>query len=128
MKEKYEIVTISELAKMLEGKKSNESIDFSFDTTLEDGEPSGWFGIKKVNLFDESNGCVAIGYYGGGATIARNIDSDITLEEQLKEMLWELSETNEPTEKVCVDLASCNGMRMPLPTCDIKRRRHVFCI
>lgn len=110
MEEQYKIVTISELTKMLEGKKFNESIDFSFDTTLEEGrEPSGWFGIKIVNLFDEPKGCIAIGYYGGGATIVRDIDSKITMEEQLQGMLWGLSETCDPVEYVCVDLEKNNG-------------------
>ena len=110
MEEQYKIVTVSELANMLEEKKFDESIDFSFDSTLEDGEPSGWFGIKIVDLFDEPKGCVAIGYYGGGATITRCINPEDSLEELLKEMLWELSETDEQVKVVCVDLASCNGM------------------
>lgn len=111
MEEQYEIITISELAEMLKRKKFNESIDFSFDSTLEeDEEPSGWFGIKIVDLFDEPNGCIAIGYYGGGATIARCINPEDNLEELLSEMLHELSETNEQVEVVCVDLTSCNGM------------------
>lgn len=109
MEEQYRIVTISELTNMLEEKKYDKSIDFSFDVTLED-EPSGWFGIKLVNLFDEPQGCVAIGYYVGGATITRCINPEDNMEELLKEMLWELSETDEPVEVVCVDLASENGM------------------
>lgn len=76
----------------------------------EDEEPSGWFGVKIVDLFDESNGCLAIGYYGGGATIARCINPEDNLEELLREMLRELSETDEQVEVICVDLTSCNGM------------------
>lgn len=111
MEEQYKIVTVSELADMLKKKKFTESIDFSFDNTLEEGrEPSGWFGVKTVKLFDEPKGCIAIGYYGGGATIARCINPEDNMEELLKEMLCELSETNGLVEVVCVDLASCNGM------------------
>lgn len=111
MEEQYKIVTVSELAEMLKGKKFNESIDFSFDNTLEeDEEPSGWFGVKIVDLFDEPKGCLVIGYYGGGATIARCINPEDNLEELLREMFCELSETAEQVEVVCVDLASCNGM------------------
>lgn len=111
MEEQYKIVTISELADMLKEKKFNESIDFSFDNTLEeDGEPGGWFGVKIVDLFDEPNGCIAIGYYGGGATIARCINTEDNLEELLREMLRELSEEDEQVEVVCVDVTSCNGM------------------
>lgn len=111
MEEQYRIITVSELAKMLKRKKLNESIDFSFDNTLEENEePSGWFGVKIVDLFDEAKGCLAIGYYGGGATITRCIDPEDNLEELLKEMLHELSETDEQVKVVCVDLASCNGI------------------
>lgn len=108
--EKYKIVTVSELASMLESKEHGESIDFTFDDVLDDYEPSGWFGVKIVDLFNEPEGCVAMGYYGGGATIARCINPDEeTLEELLKEMLRELSETNDPVEQVCIDLTGSNG-------------------
>lgn len=110
MEEQYKIITASELADKLKEKRFEESIDFSFDTTLEDGEPYGWFGVKIVKLFDESNGCLTMGYYGGGATIARCINPEDNLEELLKEMLQELSETNGRVECICVDLTSCNGM------------------
>lgn len=110
MEEKYKIITVSELADMVERKKFNESIDFSFDNTLEDGEPSGWFGVKVVDLFDEPKGCLAIGYYGGGATITRCINPEDSIKALLEEMLWELSETDDPVKYLCVDLASSNGM------------------
>ena len=110
MEEKYKIVTVSELASMLESNEHGESIDFTFDDVLDEYEPSGWFGVKIVDLFNEPKGCVAMGYYGGGATIARCINPDEeTLEELLKEMLWELSETDALVEHVCVDLISDNG-------------------
>ena len=51
-----------------------------------------------------------MGYYGGGATISRCINpGEETVEELLKEMLWELSETDEPVERVCIDLTESNG-------------------
>lgn len=109
MEEKYRIVTVTELAEMLEAKQFGESIDFTFDTTLDD-TPTGWFGVKIVDLFNEPNGCIVIGYYGGGATITRCINcGQETVEELLKEMLWELSETDAPVEVVCVDLLQNNG-------------------
>ena len=109
MKEKYKIVTVSELADMLNKNKFGESIDFTFDTTL-DSEPSGWYGVKIVDLFNEPRGCIVMGYYGGGATISRCINpGEKTVEELLKEMLWELSETNDPVERVCIDLTENNG-------------------
>ena len=109
MKEKYKIVAVSELADMLNKKKFGESIDFTFNTTL-DIEPSGWYGVKIVDLFNEPEGCIVMGYYGGGATISRCIyPGEETVEELLKEMLLELSETDTPVEYVCVDLISDNG-------------------
>ena len=108
-KERYKIVSIEELADMLVDRGFNESVDFTFDNVLEDYEPTGWFGVKLVDLFNEPDGCIAIGYYGGGATIARSFNPDTTMEELLKEMLWELSETDAPVECVCVDLEKNNG-------------------
>lgn len=110
MEERYKIITVSELADMLKIKKFNESIDFSFDNTLEDGEPSGWFGIKVINLFDEPEGCLAIGYYGGSDTITRCINPENSIEALLEEMLCELSETDDSVKCICVDLESSNGM------------------
>ena len=110
MKEKYKIVTVSELASMLESKEHGESIDFTFNDVLDEYEPSGWFGVKIVDLFNEPEGCIVMGYYGGGATISRCINpGEETVEELLKEMLWELSETDAPVEYVCVDLTQNNG-------------------
>ena len=109
MEEKYRIITVTELANRLEMKNLGESIDFTFDTTL-DSEPSGWYGVKIVDLFNEPKGCIVMGYYGGGATISRCINpGEETVEELLKEMLWELSETNDPVERVCIDLTESNG-------------------
>ena len=64
MEEKYRIITVTELANRLEMKNLGESIDFTFDTTL-DSEPSGWYGVKIVDLFNEPEGCIVMGYYGG---------------------------------------------------------------
>ena len=109
MEEKYKIITVTELANRLEMKNLGESIDFTFDITL-DSEPSGWYGVKIVDLFNEPKGCIVMGYYGGGATISRCINpEEETVEELLKEMLWELSETDAPVKYVCVDIISDNG-------------------
>ena len=109
MEDRYKIVTVSELARILSTREFGESIDFTFDTTL-DNPPSGWYGVKIMNLFDEPKGCIVIGYWGGGATVARCIiPGEDTVEELLKEMLWELSETNEPVESVCIDSIKRNG-------------------
>ena len=109
MEEKYKIITVTELANRLEMKNLGESIDFTFDITL-DSEPSGWYGVKIVDLFNEPEGCIVMGYYGGGATISRCINpGEEIVEELLKEMLSELSETDTHVEHVCVDMMSYNG-------------------
>ena len=109
MEEKYKIITVTELANKLGTKNIGESIDFTFDTTL-DSEPSGWHGVKIVDLFNEPEGCIVMGYYGGGATISRCINpGEEIVEELLKEMLSELSETDTHVEHVCVDMMSYNG-------------------
>ena len=109
MEEKYRIITVTELANRLEMKNLGESIDFTFDTTL-DSEPSRWYGVKIIDLFNEPEGCIVMGYYGGGATISRCINpGEEIVEELLKEMLSELSETDTHVEHVCVDMMSYNG-------------------
>ncbi len=108
-KERYKIVSVEELANMLADRGFNESVDFTFDNVIEDYEPTGWFGVKLVNLFNEPSGCIAMGYYSGSTTAVRNLNPDITIEELLKEMLWEFSETDAPVERVCVDLEKNNG-------------------
>ena len=110
MKEKYRIITVTELANKLEMKNLGESIDFTFDDVLDEYEPSGWFGVKIVDLFNEPEGCIVMGYYGGGATISRCINpGEETGEELLKEMLWAISDTIDPVEQVCIDLTGSNG-------------------
>jgi hypothetical protein len=108
--EKYKIITVSELANMLMSRKFNGTVDFTFDSVLENHEPTGWFGAKIIELFNAPEGIIVMGYYGGGVAIARCINPcEETVEELLKEMLWELSEFDEPVEKICVDLTTDNG-------------------
>lgn len=49
MEDKYKIVTVSELARILSTREFGESIDFTFDTTL-DNPPSGWYGVKNYEF------------------------------------------------------------------------------
>lgn len=104
----YKIVTVKELADMLESREFNESVDFTFDDEIV-GEPTGWFGVKRVSLFDEPRGCIAVGYYGGSDTIIRGIDPDIPLEQTLREMLQEVADFNSDVKTVCVDIECNNG-------------------
>lgn len=68
--------TMDEVIREITKLPPNVSLDFTFDV-LEDEddkfEPTGWYGVKMVNLFGEPHGCLCIGYFGGGATIVEEI-------------------------------------------------------
>lgn len=106
--ETYKIITVKELADMLESREFDESVDFTFDDEIVD-EPTGWFGVKKVSLFDEPYGCIAVGYYGGSDMTIRSINPDIPLEQTLREMLQEVADFNSEVKTVCVDMKCNNG-------------------
>lgn len=106
--ERYKIIAVKELADMLESREFDKSVDFTFDDEIVD-EPTGWFGVKKVSLFDEPCGCIAVGYYGGSDTIIRGIDLDIPLEQTLREMLQEVADFNSEVKVVCVNMEYNNG-------------------
>lgn len=66
----YRFMTVKEIADMLLKLPFGNSIDFTFDSpddVTEDFEPSGWYGVKLNNLFDEPFGVLCFGYYGGGS-------------------------------------------------------------
>lgn len=76
---KYMFLTAEELAhKLTYGKK--KSYDFTFDDSesIASGyEPTGWFGIKLMQLFDGYlPNCLAIGYWGGGDLKVYNLEWD----------------------------------------------------
>ena len=76
---KYVFLSAEELAKKLVyGKK--RSYDFTFDDaeSISSGyEPTGWFGIKLMHLFDSYlPNCLAIGYWGGGDSKFYNLEWD----------------------------------------------------
>lgn len=65
----YRFIKIKDLIKAIENGESE--VGFTFDTIedatsygIDDFEPTGWYGIKKVKLFDFDQW--VIGYYGGG--------------------------------------------------------------
>lgn len=83
---KYVFLTAEELAhKLIYGKK--KSFDFTFDDaeSIASGyEPTGWFGIKLMQLFDgELPNCLAIGYWGGGDLQVYNLEWDSEQAEQV---------------------------------------------
>lgn len=52
---------------------SKGNIYFTFDEDLE-SEPTGWFGIQIIKIFDGE--ALAIGYMGGGGIKAYSLDDD----------------------------------------------------
>ena len=77
--EKYAFLAAEELShKLTCGEK--KFYDFTFDDagSIADGrEPSGWYGIKLMRLFDGClPDCLAIGYYGGGDLEVYNLEWD----------------------------------------------------
>lgn len=52
---------------------SKESIYFTFDEDLE-SDPTGWFGIKIIKIFDGE--ALAIGYMGGGGIKTYSLNDD----------------------------------------------------
>ena len=66
----YKMMTAAEaIDKLFEMERPRE-LAFTFDNIDEDPEcePSGWYGMKMIQIFDEDDGVFAIGYYGGGST------------------------------------------------------------
>ena len=83
---KYVFLTAEELAhKLTYGKK--RSYDFTFDDaeSIASGfEPTGWYGIKLMHLFDGClPNCLAIGYYGGGDFRVYNLEWDNDSEDRV---------------------------------------------
>ena len=63
----YKFMTPKDLAKAVAKMPVGITINFTFDQSENDfwyGEPTVWFGMKKMYVFDGT--ILAIGYYGGG--------------------------------------------------------------
>ena len=99
MNKKYAFWTAKELAeKLLYGTK--KEYDFTFDdaeSVLQYGEPTGWHGVKLINLFDNHlPNCLAVGYWGGGDTRVFNLEWD----DEAKELM-------EKTDHLAVLITKC---------------------
>ena len=116
-------LTVSELAEMLLVAPIDTQFDFTFDTpeSVEQyGEPTGWYGVKLTRIFDEHNGVLCFGYYGGGCTRCVDIEwiegSDIEpskvdiIRSQLLEWIYEIGEGDMTDEGVslCVEVDENN--------------------
>jgi len=53
--------------------KNEDSVYFTFDEDLE-SEPTGWFGIQIIKIFDGE--ALAIGYMGGGGIKTYSLSND----------------------------------------------------
>lgn len=61
--------SIWELAGAARGLKVGEELSFAIGTSEEVDILGGWYGIKKVNLFDNDNDIYLIGYWGGEGNV-----------------------------------------------------------
>ena len=125
---KYLFVTIEQFATAIANAPMNTDFDFTFDTqeslcTNNDcGEPMGWYGVSVRRFFDEEDGVLCFGYYGGGCTqcVDMYIISDNTndvptnakaIQQQLLEWFKFIPEDfniKGTAGKVCVGLAEDN--------------------
>lgn len=72
----YKMLTAKEVIDLLfELPKEEREISFTFDDVDADPDcdPAGWHGIKLTKIFDEFDNVLAIGYWGGGSTVAYDI-------------------------------------------------------
>lgn len=100
MRNIYKIITIDELYYTMCYMEYSDEITFTADNSLE-VEPSGWYGIKKLNIFDSDR--YVIGYYGGAQSAI--IDAvDLTMEELIHALKDVLCFECYDGEHICVDL------------------------
>ena len=109
MNKKYVFWTAKELGeKLLYGTK--KEYDFTFDDkeTISGGfEPTGWHGVKLINLFDNHlPNCLAVGYWGGGDTKVYNLEMAEEIDNLVELMTKCLEEyfVENGAEIVCVEL------------------------
>lgn len=97
---RYKIITIEELFHIMCDMEYIDEITFTADNNLE-VEPSGWYEIKKMNIFDSDR--YVIGYYGGSQSAI--IDAvDFTMEELTHALKEVLSFEGFDGEHICIDL------------------------
>lgn len=111
---RYKMMTATEAVDELFKLKRPCRLDFTFDNIDEDPdcEPSGWYGMRLMKIFDEEDYVFAMGYYGGGSTEAYDIYGMVDDIENAKEYCirrlqrfmntW--CDSFEPCEKICVEI------------------------
>lgn len=114
----YKMMTASEAIDRLFGLKTKtKRVDFTFDDLDMDPElePSGWYGMKLMKIFDEEDYVFAIGYWGGGSTEVYDIyrmvdnsgDEDCVKEyctARLQSFMNTWCDTFKPCNKICVEI------------------------
>lgn len=101
---KYKFMSVEEVAEKLMSNERGVPVDFTFDDEYMTQEPTGWYGVKIIDLFDETNGCLAFGIYGGGMNrVEEIIPSDESVTVKLQRFLND--EVGYEVKKICVDVS-----------------------
>ena len=113
----YKMMTAKEAIEELFKLDRRRTLDFTFDDIEidEDCEPSGWYGMRLMKIFDEDDYVFAVGYYGGGSTetydiygIVDNSDDEECVKEycaaRLQSFMNTWGDTFEPCAKICVEI------------------------
>lgn len=115
---KYKMMTAAEaIEELFKLKTKTKKLDFTFDDLDIDPEcePSGWYGMKLMKIFDEEDCVFAMGYYGGGSTetydiygMVENSDDIESVKEycaaRLQNFMNTWGDSFEPCEKICVEI------------------------
>ena len=115
---KYKMMTAAEaIDRLFALKTKTKKLDFTFDDLDLDPEcePSGWYGMKLMKIFDEEDYIFAMGYYGGGSTevydiygMIDNSNDEKCVKEycaaRLQSFMSTWGDTITPCEKICVEI------------------------
>lgn len=115
---KYKMMTAAEaIDRLFSLKTKTKRVDFTFDDIdLDpDCDPSGWYGMKLMKIFDEEDYVFVMGYWGGGSTEAYDIygmvdnsDDEECVKEyctaRLQNFMNTWCGTLNPCEKICVEI------------------------
>lgn len=114
-KVKYSFHNVEQLACALLTAPQGTAFDFTLDQSEESfwgGEPTGWYGAKITNLFDEREGALVVGYWGGGDTQIFDIYNErgsLTIKDYVQETLQAFSISNGGNGTTfCVEITAQN--------------------
>lgn len=104
MNSKYKFLTVREVAERLQKMDEGEILDFTFDNEEMIQEPTGWFGFKKIGIFDEPYGNICMGDYGASATRIHSLQENTV--EEIAEIIqfWLEDESGYTIDKLCVEI------------------------